>query len=455
MRSTIIASTIITSCVLLSACSEETCAEGADCNGTGRGSTTSASSTSGTGGAGGSAPDTIPTEVVVLKPDGSPVPDVAVAANGADGALLSDGLTDADGVIVLGVPTGGSVSAFHTYTFFYDGQSYSLIDTVSAFVGDTQVARVILNVETAPSMPEPQAGEMAIGASASPKAGANSYEMYTGCAQETFPNTNMGFWHPNCTNDGLYDVVIAARDVGGRLLDYQILGDQPFVDGEKVAHDMFWPGSTIGVVPYSVSNIPEGAEALTVTSSSTRTTHGAPITLQQAWDVTLPAASEAGTVTAPIGFGSENCDQIRVELPAPAASRSTIGAHRCSPEVSLLPIQLDAARLARFQLEPTDTAETLKWTEEAAGDAGDVIQVYIGSASTTDAPNVRWSVTLPPGTLEITRPEVPELLAAYRVPASLLYGGVSNVDYLDRDGFADVLQNGTSKTSHFHGYWEL
>src|SRR5687767_12131170 len=121
MRSTILASTIIASGVLLSACSEETCSEGTNCAGTGGGTTTTTSSSGGPGGAGGSGGGvveglTVP--VLVTDSDLVPIPDAPVVVNAADGSIVSESATDANGGAIVTIPQGGSVTAFRAVPFY-------------------------------------------------------------------------------------------------------------------------------------------------------------------------------------------------------------------------------------------------------------------------------------------------------------------------------------------------
>lgn len=64
----------------------------------------------GSGGTGGDAPQVT---VVVIDQTGAPMANVPVLVNDAEGAVVAETKTDADGKAIAAVPEGGSVSAFH------------------------------------------------------------------------------------------------------------------------------------------------------------------------------------------------------------------------------------------------------------------------------------------------------------------------------------------------------
>ncbi len=454
MRSTNIALILMGSAFLLSACSgdDETCAEGANCSGTGGGSTSASTSnsTGGTGGSGGGSVEGLTVPVLVTDSDLTPVADAPVVVNAVDGSIVSEAATDADGGTVVTIPPGGSVTAFRTVSFLLgNGQPLTAKEAISAYPGDEMPARIVLQGHVFPATPEAGPAEpMELGVSYNTKPGAADYDVQIGCFRETVPGLVGGGIVYDCSNDGLYDVLIVARDAGGKVLDYKTLDDQTFMPDTTELHQMSWSNSPVASIPYSVTNIPDGSQRVVMQSTAERITHGVPIVFDEEVEVTAPSQRVTGSMTQPVNFGTTRCGFARVY----ADQYNFTHKARCGNEIDLTPFQFDAGRLTRFEGSGTVFPAELAWEEDVAGAAGDGVVFFLRSQGA--ALFIVWHGVMGVGAGEVSRPELPAALGDYHIdPDADPFWSISHVDSPARAGFKELLEEGRTLENeeyHFH-----
>lgn len=456
MRTQPIASLLVAAAVVVSACSDdrESCADGECSSGPGGSSsgpttttsTTSSGSSSGSTGQGGSGGtgEPLDTEVVFTSAvTGEPLAGETVVVNAADGSVVSQTVTGADGRVPVEIPAGGSVSVFYSYSIWFQGTEYPIKNALTVYPGDAQPVRIALQ-DGAFNDPEPSAGRMGLVVGWDAVVEAAEYLIKTNCMSTMTSAPYLGGGGPtnNCTNDGLYDVVLAAQDEGGVLLDYSVLTDQPFME-TQVQHDMTWTNAEVGDIPYAVTNLPDTTLEVEITSVATRQAHGAPISLEQSVLHDLPDGQVSGSVKHAMGFGDKHCANITVFIPGLAG----VSYGRCDATPNLLPIAVDASRLARFSFNAQATATSASWVEGFRGEQGDLLSVTLIDYA-DDAPvDTRWTAFVAPGAGSLTRPDIPAGLDDYVLP-EVDRASVANVDIHDETGFAAALEAGPSSPNY-------
>lgn len=445
MRTSSLASLAVLTLLFIPACSDdaETCADG-DCSGPGGGSpttTTTSSSTGagGGGGAGGGEIEPLNTEVVFTDYLGERHAAAQVLVSNADGSVAFQGETDASGELAVTIPGGGSVSAFLTFSVWLQGQEFVVKQMTSAFPGEAKPSRIALSAGFSLES-EPGGGMMVVGLTYPMRIGAADYQAKTNCFSVTSTDLSGGAGMVECTNDGLYDAVIAARDAAGTLLDYAVLEDLPFIDNDKVFHPMTWGGTAgeLGNIPYNVANLSNDTQSVRVSSIATRDTHGAPIKLEQVFQQDYPTSDEiAGSITHAVGFGSSHCTDITVER-----SQTRVYAGRCSPTPDLTPFTIDASRLAGFLVVGGEPPTTVSWNEGLPGELGDMMLASASDAATDTMPGKGWTALVGPGVMSVTRPDLPPGLEDYAVVTGTK--SIANVDRAGVDGFEAALETVSS-----------
>jgi hypothetical protein len=446
MRTRSIASLLFLAAAIVPACADdgETCADG-DCSAGGSTSgpattTTGTGSTSSTGqGGSGGGGEPLHTEVVFTSNiAGEPLAGETVVVNAADGSVVSQTVTDADGTAPVEIPAGGSVSVFYSLSYWFQGTEYQLRHAQTVYPGDAQPARIALQ-DGGFLEAEPGPGLMGIGVTWDLVIGAAEYLVGTNCFSLVTPAPALqdGAWTNNCTNDGLYDVVIAARDVDGGLLDYAVLPDQPFMDQTKLNHDMVWAnGGQVADIPYAVTNVDDNADYAQARSVATRNTHGAPISLEQlVTHGTLTGPEVSGTVGHAVGFGDKHCTTISVTLPA----SQRVAYSRCGMAPDLTPITFDAGRLTRFTTTGQTTPTTVAWAETAQGELGDLLMASVRAELEDPNLGITWTAIVAPGAGSAMRPDLPPGLEDYAFSA-VNNAFVQHVDLHDAAGFQAALE---------------
>ncbi|NUO47488.1 MAG: hypothetical protein HOV80_01385 [Polyangiaceae bacterium] len=452
MRTQPIASFLFLAAILVPACSDdgETCSDG-DCtsgpggSGSGPATSTSSSTDSTSTGQGGSGGGGLPLSTDVVFTDlvtGEPLPHEVVVVNAADGSVVLQTLTGTDGSVPVEIPAGGSVTVFYSFSLWAGGAEYPLRRAQTVFPGDAQPVRIALQ-DGGFYEAEPGPGLMLVGVTWDVAPGAGEYLAKSNCFAESEapPSQAAAAYMTDCTNDGLYDVVIAAYDQFGALDRFAVLADQPFIDQWKLNHQIPWTngGGGLGDIPYSITNLKDSTTFVDVSSVATRRTHGAPITLEQLIENNLPDETElSGTIRHAVGFGDDHCTTIRVALPLEVVSSYS----RCGSTANLLPIMFDASRLAQFKISgPTPTSAA--WEEAVAGELGDLMAVHIWQTGDGTDDNISWTAYVAPGAGSVTRPDLPAGLENYAVPR-VDYASVVNQDLHDAVGFAEALEEGPS-----------
>ncbi len=455
-------SALVASSLLLPASSgDETCPEGYACapttsgaggsvdatsassSGGGGGGATSldASSAASTGGAGGGIPEPDPRTVRVLDQFDTPAIAFDVVVNDADGAVIDHGLTDVNGEYVAAIPLGGSVSVLHTFDYAQVGESGIKKETTTVYPGDSQAAVITVRYTTYTVKPEP-VGSMSLQVYAPLKAGASSYQMRTSCAgtqTSSSPNLSQSS-ASDCSNDGLFDVLLLARDAAGHLLDYIIVADQQFVDDGSDIYALSWPSSPLADVPVSIVNIPTVAASAYASTSAKREAHGSYIEFGDSTQVMAPGNEIGATHKLPLARANEYC---RYGFVMVESEGDFLTLNRCSTEPDLTPFQWDASRLSRFAVDLGSlTATQIRWDEAWAGEPGDVVAGLLDAGQGSIFK--RWNVFVRPGAAELTRPELPDVLSEYRVGLGDELGNayVAHSDFADVDGFDGFLAVG-------------
>jgi hypothetical protein len=453
---------LVASCFLLPACSvEETCPEGYACApttsgaggsvdvtssssaaGGGSGSTSSdASSSASTGGAGGGMPEPDPRTVRVLDQFDTPAIAFDVVVNDADGAVIDHGLTDVNGEYVATIPFGGSVSVLYTTDFASIGETGIQKEVVTVYPGDSEAPVILMRFTTYTLDPEP-VGSMTLQTYAPLKAGATSYHMQTSCTGiDNASSPNLSFQSvSDCSNDGLFDVLLMARDAEGHLVDYVVVADQEFVDGGSDIYALSWPSNQLAGVSVSIQNIPTAAQSINVSTNAIHAAHGEALGIGDRTYIASPGNEVSTTHMLPLRPATEYC---RYGFAILESENDFIILDRCSTQPDLTPFQWDISRLARFAVDAASvTATKLRWDEAWAGEPGDVVAAMLDAGQGTTSK--RWRVFLRPGAAELTRPDLPDSLAEYRVgPADVLGGAqVVHRDFVDMDGFDAFLAVG-------------
>lgn len=421
-----------------SACSDdEACSDSGCGGGDTTSSSTSATTTSsvggmGTGGAGGSGGGAHSVTVLVTDVAGEPI-STDVIVNAADGAVLTEAQTDASGQVVVEIPAGGSVSAYHSSTI-YEGQSEVVLNMgQTAFIGDAAPTTIVL-VPSSEGEVEPAAATMNVQTLCGPKENTGSYELITSCSMTTSASANITTTVPGCTNDGLYDLVLVARGFSGELRDYRIHDDQPFSANGTSTHNLFWPGSSVANVPYNLSNLPPSASTVSVLSTSTKKTHGTPMTLQAIVSHPNPSADITGSVTQATAFGTEHCLLASVQ-----ASGEWRNKKRCRATPDLSPLQFNVSRLAVFE-SASAAAPAIGWDVATEGELGDELELVVSEQQG----NVRtvWSGRVAPvlSAGQVVRPDVPANLNQF-LTSQTVAGSVLHKDIAGVSSFAEALGN--------------
>lgn len=388
---------------------------------------------------GGSAPIGPTVQITVRDFDGETVPGVDVIANGADGALVGEGVTDSEGVAALAVPPEGSISVLHQND--YDRGSVARSVETMVF-GETPPEAVAFNI-LVEHEPEPAGPTMTLESWYSPQPNASTYELQTSCGSaEVGATTGITLTFPGCTESGVFDAVLIARNAAGAVLNHARLDDQAFVPGGYSTKVMTWIDAPATYIPFILSNVPSGG-AVYGSSMATQRESGRSASIVSSH----PLESAMGLATFSVqhvpSYGNEHCQEATIRISTGEATKYFMR-RRCSPVADLSSFSVNAEHLTHFdpatpQLEP----HVLHWDAGEDAALGDVLlveQLWYRSETVTGT----WSVYLAPSVRDVIFPELPEGRSAFAHESSDVFSNTRLVhrDYAEVDGFEAAVEKG-------------
>ncbi len=408
-------------------------------NAAGAGEPGGASSNGGEG-AGGSAPTA--TTIYVESDNGAWIKDLEVIVNAPDGELLFEELTDINGAVTVMVPPGGSVSLLREYdmTWLDPIQKQRSVETVFFDDSPSGTIRFMIRQPIAPY--EPPNGVMNLTVSYPTKAGAADYLVKTSCGQQSTSSTQVTLTVASCTPNGLFDILVVARNAAGDIVDHAHAESLVFAAG-TVNSPLTWATLPLTAIDFSLSNVPAEALQITANTIAKQEQGGRTITALTQRFVADPMSEYAASLAHLTSYGSEHCQQATVDLVSDANALAYISKLRCTQTADVSDFALDASRLERFDvLPPSPDGQVMHWETSSAGEAGDLLTIR--QYWTRNGDIGTWTAFKAPGAGEAVFPALPPPFADFGIGAkdSLVQSSVIHEDDVELEGFEQALAAG-------------
>jgi hypothetical protein len=404
--------------------------------GTGGHQLDSTTATGGAGGVGGEAPGVT---VIVVDYSHAPMAGVPIVVNSADGAIVTETGTGADGKVSVEVPTGGSVSAFNA-----QDQQFFVQTTVAPPPGRVQFQF------SRPSTIMPEASEVTTYA-----IGAVDYPVNTASIVATLddncdvkgvvPGQKLELNDGGCHGKSLHHLLIAAIDEHNHTLGWAQL-DLQVAPGATVSLSPSLSQSPLHSIQVDIQDVPLPVHSVTARASVATSTAAFDYQVSKS---PYNAASFEGIVSVPKFAGYKVCVSGSVEV-GDVYDGSESGRYRCDdspPEIW----SVDASALQWVYITDLDTTDTshpvVNWSATPSKPAN---VITVSQAWSNGTAWVNTWVLLPPDHPTTWRlGDLPDDLSSFRpnatsIPRSvqLMYERCDGVD-----GYSDVV-DGTEQEQH-------
>lgn len=446
-------------CNLLSACGDDSVAPPTD-DGGGNGGNEVGGAASSAGGAestggsasggaevGGAGPVGSPVAVTVRDYQGEAVEGLDVIANDETGALVDAAKTDDLGLAELTVPANGSVSVLHENDYGSSGLGALARNVETMVFGETPPEAVAFNILVAHE-PEPAGPTMTLDTWYSPHSGASTYQLMTSCGSSGEVSTaGIVLTIPGCTESGVFDAVLIARDASGTVLDHARLDDQAFVPGSYSTKLMTWIDAPTAYIPFVLSGIPSGG-AVYGSSVARQRESGRAASIVASHPLEPAVGLASFTMQHMPSYGNEHCQEATIRISTGEASKHYLR-RRCGAVADLSSFSVNAEHLTRFDpAAPALAPHVLHWDAGADAALGDVLlveQLWYRSEDVTGT----WSVYLAPSVRDVVFPELPEGRSAFAYQGSDVFSNtkIAHRDYADVDGFEAAAEKGLPELS--------
>lgn len=347
----------------------------------------------------GPPPAADPITVTVLSATGDGAPDLSarVLFQGPDGAVVSDGLVDAQGHAQAVLPGGGVVSAIRIVADTPAELTASITSTLDVQPGDALTFGLLPSATVTG-----QGGQTTMTAAFAPVAGATSYTFYTPCGftRATASPATLGF--RDACHGARFDLLATTlAGTPATPMFFKVTEVSYQSGGSFSAPASFGAMNNFTV---QVTNIPDAVSSMSVLRASLN--ENLPVASTSTVVPGDPADSVQVAVPYPQGFGTRSEITVLMSRPdAQAAQRHEVHTASLGAGATVALVRQQLPWLTGIAA----TATGVKWSLVAPGDPPDgMLTSWSGTWSDSGRPvSVSWLVTQPAELAGMSLPRLP------------------------------------------------
>lgn len=381
------------------------------------------------GGEGGGDVPTVTVRTLDAR-SGATVENVPVVVSNADGSLVAAAASNTDGEVDVTIPPGGFVSVLWTYQRI-SGQADPALTTareVRSFQPSADLELLEVSLRSNDLL---TAAPMSLTFDVEPVEGAFSYELATSCDGFWFLDeglsTEEGYW--GCSQKDTFDVVLVARGVGGRIVDYAFQRDIPFVPGENATLTLGFSGAATAGVAFAASGVDADELYFYLLGMDDE---GADPAIADIASATSPGAREDATLLAPTDFASRYCHSIQWVSADPGVSSHGEGRSACTDSVPDA-FDFEGGRLRGVSIDVA--FPTVSFTLAETGELGDGVELMANEVTVDGSATwLWWAVRDGSSSGSFVFPELPREHAAFAPQLDSTSVSVLHVDVVGAAG---------------------